>query len=255
MAKKLNETMISRVLPHVGRDENWDNGIEIQKMTKQKNNISGKQKATMQNPCLKSNMNKKKTFETPMEAGKPSKKPQPKPGKKVTPRAAQARGAKRNKMKTRRKKKKSWTKQTWGHGRNAPNLFCSPSLEPSRTRLATILMGSTKNLEGTHRVDCLTDGTLEAEEDLPCNLATSNQVLVESAAWAGKVPLQSWGTGPVTNDSEMHFWVKTTSIVWKLRATLRQAIAFHLLGINSAFFGTEQSPRKRMEGGQNPTCD
>jgi hypothetical protein len=55
-------------------------------------------------------------------------------------------------------------------------------------------------------VGCLTDGTLEAGEDLPCNVAISNQVLVESAAWAGKMPRQSRGTGPVTNDSEMRFF-------------------------------------------------
>jgi hypothetical protein len=47
------------------------------------------------NPYLKSNINKKKTLQILMEAGKPSKKPQPKPGKKVAPRVAQARGAKK----------------------------------------------------------------------------------------------------------------------------------------------------------------
>ena len=35
MAKKLYET-ISRVLPRIGRDENWDNGMD-QKLTKQQN--------------------------------------------------------------------------------------------------------------------------------------------------------------------------------------------------------------------------
>jgi ribonuclease D len=59
-------------------------------------------------------------------------------------------------------------------------------------------------------VDYLNDGTLEEEEeeakDSPCNVAISNQVLAESAAWAGKTLRQSRETGPVTTESEKRFF-------------------------------------------------
>jgi hypothetical protein len=66
------------------------------------------------------------------------------------------------------------------------------------------------DIEVAKLVDSLSDGTLEQEEeeaeDSPCNIAISNQVLVESAAWAGKIICQSRETGPVTTNSEKRFF-------------------------------------------------
>jgi hypothetical protein len=66
-----------------------------------------------------------------------------------------------------------------------------------------------KNLEAkvAHLVDHLNDGMLEEEDETEdCNVAISNQVLVESAAWAGTTLCRSREIGPVTANSEIRFF-------------------------------------------------
>jgi hypothetical protein len=123
--------------------------------------MNAKRKVPIYNPYLKSNINKKKTLEKLMEAGKPKKPPQPKPGK-VKPKVAQAKAAKKKQDEDRAEREEksdkgdrgSWQKHTQfvlvtvsralknsvGHVPNGkhekfgqwPPFACAPAIEPSK---------------------------------------------------------------------------------------------------------------------------
>jgi hypothetical protein len=162
--------MMSRVLPHDRRDESSDNGANDQ-------HSRASARVPVYNPYKKSNINKKKTVERLMEAGKCKKPDMVEPGK-VKPKVAQAKAAKKKQDKDRSESNESSDKGDRGSWRKHAQLVLlavSGALRDSAQTIWTVATTCSLNRQNLFG---------DAKLDVPPDLSQEDFSLPDLVMWA-----------------------------------------------------------------------